>query len=376
MDSFDCDPVPDPYPCAEPGAPVVTDWVPSEPLIQELKLEADPIENMAAYRSVSVLAEWYDDAAGQWKELWTHESYDAVERATAAGDEVATFGATGLIPGKQHRFRVAWCKENTTDRGCNCFAENLFGFLDVDPADGVPDRQPSTSAEFPSTPVTQPIDRQIEDRFHRPPSDPKRDRNSDALLGGDGLGPNGLWRDDLGTAGQNGAHIVDLGGGQWVAEIPANSELVYEPTLPDSHSYVELEFQPHCTTDQPNPPSNSSCSSTPINDRVDVRTRTLVAAGTVYTYFAQVLYEPDWTGTGGAVADPTIRLFRGSGPIGGTISGSPLIANARVEDAPAFSGATGEGCVINGQNKSPDPAANDLDGLEDGSPILFRIEVE
>ncbi|MDQ7007693.1 MAG: hypothetical protein Q9Q40_10700, partial [Acidobacteriota bacterium] len=46
------------------------------------------------------------------------------------------------------------------------------------------------------------------------------------------------------------------------------------------------------------------------------------------------------------------------------------------EDAPAFSGATGEGCVINGQNKSPDPAANDLDGLEDGSPILFRIEVE
>jgi len=366
MPSLGCDPVP-PMPCLAANPPVVEEW--PEGLIQELKLTAIPRDPITSdYVSVTVVAESYDEAASEWTELWTQESEDAVERALAAGDGFVTYGATGLLPGKRHRFRVGWCRQVGSEKGCDCFSSGAF--LDDD-QDGTADAQPSGPLDFPATPVEQPIVRQLEDRFHRPPTGPKRDRTPPyPELNGDGLGPDEVWLDDTGPTHQNGAHIIEKSGG-WLAEIPEAMEISHASRLPDLHAYAEIEFRPHCTTENLNPPTNTGCVSPAENYRVDVRTRLTESAGTLYAYLAQAIYEPDWSGDGGPTDKPTVRIYRGSGTQAGGITGDQLL-DEKVVGAPAFDPNTGLGCKIDGVAKSP--TDTDVAGLEDHRTKLLRIE--
>jgi len=190
--------------------------------------------------------------------------------------------------------------------------------------------------------------------------------------GGDGIGPDGVWRDDHGPGIQGGAKIVEVAGLR-LAEIPTGMDLAHQSKLVDPHSYLEIEFQPRCTQERPNPPDDPLCAGSPVNYRVDAKTRGRLIAGSLYTYLVQALYEPDWAGQEGPTQDPTIRLFRASGPPGGELSGE-LLFQAIVEGSPAFSEGSGLGCKVQGVSKSP--TASDVLGLRNDATKLRRVGTE
>jgi len=366
-----------PSPCAESPAPTVTLW--PDRLVGELKIEAMPIDPIAEYAYVSIWAQVYSNG---WQDLWVVESRDAVTSAVAEGRSTAIFGASGFEPGLQYRFRVAWCKQGATEIGCNCFAD-ATGFLDEN-SDYVPDPQPTL---FPSAPVAAPLPTQVEDRFNRPETNPKRKR-SDLTSGGandpwygatgdlgDGLGPSEIWGDDQGTmtGASNGSRIVAPAGSPAFAEIPDGTQMQYLPTLPYAHSYAEVQFRPHCTPEHPNPPADPNCDDptlVPNNYRVDVRTRSIQSGGQGYSYSAQVLYEPDLDGT--AEPDPKVFIRREQAQGSQSLKNDPNGSGIKVVGSKAYSAALGEGCYVD--DNPTDVTTAHVAGLKDDSTKVIRIE--
>lgn len=308
-------------------------------------------------------------ASGQWADVFIQESKDAVDRAKSANPSqtFVEYQATGLAPGERYRFRAAWCRRPSTTKGCNCYP-NDAGFVDLD-GDQTADQQPSA---FPAGPVGPPFSQVVEDRFDRGRTTPKRDRETDAWLGGDGLGPAPVYSDDATTESalsQNGS-FIDAANGRGFASIPENAQISYKTPFPEQRGFADVEFRPHCTTAEPNPLSNSNCTATPINYRVDARPRVKLSAGTPVLYMSQVAYEPeeDPDNTAQTLTDrPLFRVLRGAGGLG-----TPLVSRY-VEEMTAYSNSTEEGCTFDGVPSAPD-TNTERAGLVDDSVKVLRVD--
>lgn len=358
-----------PLPCNAAAAPTPAEWSPAQ--TQEVKLTAspgDPLTPTSDYYSVVI---WGQVCTGSaWYDRWAVESADSVERAKAAGVGYITYGVAGLLTDAKYRYRVGWCKKNSSGvKTCNCYGDP--GFIDAN-ADGTVDARPTT---FPTPPFALPPNTALyaEDRFVRPPTDPKRSRTSQALLG-DGLGPFG-WGDDRGAVWANignGARIAADGSGDTFAEIPQTSQFVWGvSSAPEAntHTFAEIEFVPHCTTDRANPPTNTTCTaaqSTVVNYRNDVQTRVVTNGGQSYAYTAQAIFEPDWGPEPITTARTTIRRIQGTS--NAALVTFPLVGTG------ALNPDSGLGCVIDGTNAAATEA--NTSGLREGGRILLRVRVK
>lgn len=181
-------------------------------------------------------ADYYDNSGypGVWRLLWSRSSKDSKANRTVSGQNwVVTHGATGLIPGKSHRFRVGYCRVVGTVRGCSCVSAPTSSYTR---ATTFPDVKPDPPAS-----TTQRMD----DNFHRPyQTTPKRDGES--VIGGDGLGADGAWEDSfVGTMGAgNGSYVKKSGTNASYAFMPQAVLANYSAVVAGHrHSYAEALFE-------------------------------------------------------------------------------------------------------------------------------------
>lgn len=355
-----------PIPCTQASPPTVEEW--PEALTQELRLTATPQGPIGGYAHLVIWQqEWNESNTGLTPGI-TIETSDVIERAVAAGTNAAEYRLTGLKTGAKYQHRVAWCRLTGTVKTCNCF-QDAGVFIDSD-TNGIPDARPST---FPTPPLALPsgVVERAEDQFRAPSTDPKRNRVTNALEGGDGLGPT-AWKDDLGAGAVNvgnGAHIALDSNGNAFAEIPWDSFLewqVSEAPPDETDTVAEVEFRPHSTGAKPNPTSGSVCGSVTCNYRVSAVSRLVKSGGLPFYYNAQVHYDPDWTGAGAAVA--SVRIQRGTG------TQRPDLMSWPVAGTSARDPNTGLGCVIDGSDLAADQS--NTAGLRDDSRKLVRVRVK
>ncbi len=225
-----------PAPCLKPVAP---NAIPvsscSSDATQEYTLRATrPGEDGSPFTSVVWRTEYYQPGTG-WLPLWDHESKDSITNIEQVSGSIyrATFGATGLKPGFRHRFRVGWCRESSTQRGCSCWS---------DPYE-VTDPQPTS---FPSLNPAPPANttQRIEDTFARTfTSTPKRDPGT-SVVGGDGLGPPVVWEDGYwANSAGNGSKVIKPSTGSSYAFMPEGALASYKLLgATHQHSYAEARW--------------------------------------------------------------------------------------------------------------------------------------
>jgi hypothetical protein len=101
----------EPPACTLPDAPTLTSVasdVAGTSLTQEWKLTATPPSNDQNPWSAATWIGEYDEPLEGWKSLWTIRTKDGFGGGT--GQTSAELGATGMKPGRKHRFAVAYCR--------------------------------------------------------------------------------------------------------------------------------------------------------------------------------------------------------------------------------------------------------------------------
>ncbi len=180
-----CPPAPGPV-CDEVLRPMAS-WVSltgSQIANQEAQLRAYVPDPPAAVPA-SLCATWNWDRAdwkaesstpgtNVWREEWVRTSFDTLVFADAAARD-AYFGANGLSPMKNNRFRVAFCKTAAARTGCTCFSDPSPTLLGLG----------SFPTQFPNTlgqDLTPAVAREAGDDFLRRETRPENSQ-------GDRLGP-------------------------------------------------------------------------------------------------------------------------------------------------------------------------------------------
>ena len=128
-----CPGPPDPL-CTRPAAPTVHSILVTGTFDTFLANEARvvaliPPEDGSLFTEEMVWAQYRPDPGAPYANLW-HDgsrndvtSYDTVRTDFRMGNN-ALFDATGLVEGKMHRFRVAFCRTAATgERGCTCWSD-------------------------------------------------------------------------------------------------------------------------------------------------------------------------------------------------------------------------------------------------------------
>ncbi len=276
-----------PFPCVKPPAPTIVTLGGDSTLTQEVKLVAsrpkdtDGDGSPNEFDEVFWVAENWDPSTPGWFEIWRKLSKDS--KAARSADETTwtvRFGATGLLPGRTHRFAVAYCRFADGVRGCSCWSD--YATMSGPTPSGFPDVKP--------TPPASTLQR-AEDTFTRPyQTSPKF--VSATVQGGDGLGPDGAWQDQFssGSAG-NGSYVKKVGSTTF-ALMPqgAAANYVLYPSAHE-HSYAEALFDVE--------PAQSE------GYNFDLRARIHYPAGGVRAYVAKLHYK-----LYGATTAPRLTIFR------------------------------------------------------------------
>lgn len=278
-----------------------------------------PNEGTTPFKSMRIQAQSRPDGNSPYVNLWSENgnsflaSRDAVhpDNRIYSGTS-ARYEATGLERGVSHRFRVAYCREESGTTGCTCWSD-WTGM--------------TTPSLFTSAPLSHQTPQLLEDYFDRRESSPKRERSGALPSGGrgDGLGPDAAWMDEwilpsgTGSWAGNGAQIAADTANLPYALIPMNGLIGVEAEqAQDPHSWAEIEFRGLSTSIKDNP-NNAR------NYNIDLHARFL-SVGTptdflIYSYMVKLVHEPDFDA---AADDVTLEIYRNEGTPLGTLA-DPIV---------------------------------------------------
>ena len=271
-----CPPDPSP-PCIVPENPTIDARFPVG--AQELTMRAR-IPAAICPKGVYWTVEYQPDPSepDTWLPLYTHFSEDSVIFGAWDGsDKYAVFGASGLVPGKLHRFSVAHsCDAMTFPEvpTMTCVSECPSG----SPLPPCSARQATVSFQagasypaIPALPAPRSFHQEVEDTFSRPETRPKRSQTSPSERIGDGLGPDEVWHDDWDATAPllTGAHTSEGGS----ALLPPSSLVEHQATAQNEHSFVEIEIA-------------TDAATTGYN--IDLRGRRFSSGSAIHFYFLKL----------------------------------------------------------------------------------------
>lgn len=200
-------PVPDSSPTPDASHPV---------LAQEAIIQATVPAGFTA-TSVVWSATFLDPVSGSAGTVWASHTTDdpTVDPPPYNSGDTVKFGATGLVPGADHRFRVSFCDAN----GCFCWSNQSDPVLAGAFAGGAPEPPAASTV------------RELEDTF-------RRLNTSVANAGGDGIGPQDVWLnndmrivDDLDPATSVGGTAEMLQGGTAIRTRASDHEHAFAEML-------------------------------------------------------------------------------------------------------------------------------------------------
>lgn len=338
-----CPGPPDPI-CTQAAAPAVEFILQpgtyDQFLVHEARIRATiPAEGTVPFLEMRVWGQYRDNNSSPWQNLWldagdnTIVSADALVSANRVNNGTqALYGATGLEAGKQHRFRVSFCRQEAPNvRGCTCWSPWSSTFF--------------ANTAYPSN-VLQPasIVERFQDEFDRRESEPHRKRDgSIPTLRGDGAGATSVWADEASGASAGNGSQIEVESGTSFLWMPENGSVAYAgQAAKNTHTWADLTFRPLSSQDKCNGPNNPApppdLPKHNRNYRVDLTARlfsvTFQGQTVPSNYLVQIVSEPDFGGGGDSFVEPTLRVLRTVNGVGAILVSRTLadLADDSTED--------------------------------------------